>query len=207
MFGRRHRSVLLAVAALVLTWVVAVAGYRLVQTVKVTPDKVRAYTTSLDLSRLSGADRAAAIQKLADLLNQLTLDERQGLRLDHTAAKWFGQMTDAEKAAFLQATLPTGFKQMITAFENLPADKRQRVISQAVKQVRQQREQMVATGHLPPQDTNGMVLSPELQDQVAKIGLQSFYSQSSAQTKAELAPFLEEVQHTMESSRMLLHQQ
>ena len=34
------------------------------------------------------------------MLNALTLEERQRLRLDRTAYKWFAQMTEAEKARF-----------------------------------------------------------------------------------------------------------
>jgi hypothetical protein len=203
MLSQRQRPVFLAVAVLVLIWVVAIAAYQIAQNIKVTPDKVRAYTASVDFSHLSAAERAAAIQRLADMLNALTLEERQGLRFDRTYYRWFEQMTEDEKAAFLQATMPTGFKQMISAFQDLPAGKRQRVVSQAVKQMKDEREQMAATGQLPPQGTNGVVLSQDLQDQVTKIGLQSFYSQSSAQTKAELAPFLEEMQRTMEMGRIL----
>jgi len=203
MFNQRQRPILLAVAALVLIWVVALAGYQFAQHVKVTPDRVRAYTASLDFSHLSAADRAAAIKKLAAMLNALTLEERQGLRLDHTAYKWFAQMTEQEKKSFLDATMPTGFKQTITAFENLPADKRQRAANQAMKQMKEAREKMAATGELPPPGTNDVMLSQDLQDEVTRIGLQTFYSQSSAETRAELAPFMEELQRTMESGRVL----
>ena len=99
--------------------------------------------------------------------------------------------------------MPTGFKQMLGAFEDLPPDKRKHVVDQAIKQMQDAREKMAATGKAPPPGTNGVVLSPELQDKVTKIGLQSFYSQSSAETKAEMAPLLEEMQRTMESGRML----
>jgi len=207
MLSQRQRPFIFALVAVVLIWVAAVAGYKLVQNLKVTPEKVRAYVESVDFSHLSAAERAAALQKLAAMLNALSLEERQRLRLDRTAYKWFGQMTEDEKGAFLEATMPTGFKQMIGAFEDLPADKRQRVVDQAVKQMRDAREKMAATGQAPPPGANNLVLSQELQDKVTKIGLQSFYSQSSAQTKAELAPFLEEMQRTMETGRMMRQRQ
>lgn len=203
MFSRRQRPLWLAVAALGLIWLAAMAGYQLAQHAKVTPDKVRAYAAGIDFSHLSPAERAAALRKLAAMLNALTLEERQGLQMDHTATQWFTQMTEEEKGTFLEATMPTGFKQTITAFEKMPADQRRQVVSRAIHQMRDARDKMAASGEVPPPGTNGVVLSQDLQDRVTKIGLQSLYSQSSAQTKAELAPFLEEMQRTMESGRML----
>jgi hypothetical protein len=200
MLNQRQRPILLAMIALVLIWAVAIAGYEIARHAKVTPEKVRAYIDSTDFSQLSAAEREAAIRKLAAMLNALSLEERRSLRLERTA--WFNAMTEAEKSEFLEATLPTGFKQMLTAFEDMPPDKRKHVVDQAIKQMKDANENMAAGGQSPSAGGNGPMLSPELQEKVTKIGLQSFYSQSSAQTKAELAPLLEEMQHTMESGRM-----
>jgi hypothetical protein len=204
MLSQRQRSIFWAAAALAAVWVLAFAGYTIARNAKVTPEKVRTYVASVDFSRLTGADRAQAIHRLAAMLNALSLEERQSLRLDRTAYRWFNEMTEDEKGEFLNDTMPTGFKQMISAFEELPADKRRRTVDQAVKQLKEAREKMAAGGEMPPpQDTNTVVLSEELQQKVTTIGLKSFYSQSSAQTKAELAPLLEEMQKAMESGRML----
>jgi hypothetical protein len=202
MSNQRKRPIFVAVAVIAAIWIVALAGYTVAKNARVTPEKVRAYTGSVDFSTLSAADRAAAIQKLAAMLNALSLEERRQLQLDRTAYRWFEQMTEDEKARFLEATLPTGFKQMLTAFEDMPPEKRQRVVDQAVKGMKDAREKMAAGGPPPPRGTNNVVLSADLQEKVTKIGLQSFYSQSSAQTKAELAPLLEEMQRTMQSGMM-----
>jgi hypothetical protein len=199
MFSQRHRPILLAVAALVMIWVVAIAGYEIAKHAKVTPEKVLAYMGSVDFSQLSAAEREAAIQKLAAMFNALTLEERQSLRLARMA--WFQKMTEDEKGRFLEATMPTGIKQMLNAFEALPPDKQQRMVNDAINQMKSAQEKMAAGGQ--PPDANGGALSPELQEKMMKVGLQSFYSQSSAQTKAELAPLLEQMQQMMESGRMM----
>ena len=201
MLNPRQRPILLAVSVLILIWVVAIAAYKIAEHTKVTPEKVRAYAESVDFGRLSAAEREAAIQKLAAMLNALSLEERQRLRVDRLAR--FKQMTEAEKGEFIEATLPTGIKQMLNAFEQLPADKQQRAVDDAIKRMKTAQDKMAAGGSSPVDD-NG--LSPELQEKVTKIGLQSFYSQSSAQTKAELAPLLEQMQQTMENGRILREQ-
>jgi hypothetical protein len=184
-------------------WLIALAGYRIARNAKMTAEKVKAYAESVDLSKLSGAARAKAIQDLEDMLNALTLEERRKARLERQAWSWFDKMTEEEKAAFIEATMPTGFKQMLTSFEQLPEEKRRKTIDDALRRLRDARDQLAGgPGAGNRSGTNSPpVLSPELQAKMRTIGLKTFYSQSSAQTKAELAPVLEELQRVMESGR------
>jgi hypothetical protein len=200
MTNPRQRALVWALTAIVGIWVVAWAGYRFFGHLKVTAEKVKSYVESVDLSKLSGAARAKALRDLEDMLNKLSYEERQRLRLERTAGRWFEQMTEEEKGQFIEATMPTGFKQMITAFEELPEDKRKRTVDGAIRRLREQGERM-ASGEGGGSGTNTSPISPELEAQVRTIGLKSFYSESSAQTKAELAPLLEELQRAMESGR------
>jgi hypothetical protein len=115
-------------------------------------------------------------------------------------------MTEEEKGTFIEATMPSGFKQMLSSFEQLPEDKRKLAITRAIKDMKKARE---TTDNPDSTRTNSWrgtnssaELSEELQQKVVKIGLKSFYSESSAQSKAELAPLLEEMQRTMESGAL-----
>ena len=198
----RHKPLAIAAAVLVAVWAVAMAGYVIAKNSKVTGQKVRAYLANTDLSKLKDKDRAKALKRLADYLNQLPVDERRTTRMDREWEKWFKEMNDQEKGDFLEATMPTGVKQMLTAFEQLPPEKRQRAVQESVKRLREARSdprlgnQWQGKEAPPP-------LNPELEKRAAAAGLGAFYSQSSAQTKAELAPLLEEIQRAMESGRMM----
>ncbi len=199
MLNQRWRPVLFSALAVVAIWAVTVIGYTVAKHSRVTAEKVKAYADSVDLSKLSGEARAQALRKLADMLNALPFEERQKARLERASWRWLEQMTEDEKGSFIEATMPTGFKQMLNAFEQLPEEKRTRAINDAVRHLKEAQARVEDAG---PDGTNGPPpLSPELQARIRTIGLKAFYSQSSAQTKAELAPVLEELQRVMESGR------
>jgi hypothetical protein len=200
----RYRPAAFALIAIVGIWIAAVAAYEIFQHSKMTAEKLRAYLTETDLSKLSGAARAKALRDLADKINALPPDERQRGRLDHLWAKWFRDMNEQEKSDFLEATMPSGFKQAIASFEKQPPDRRQKAIAQALQQLREDASGS-STNNLASTNnagTNTIVLSDDLQKKVAMMGIQTVYSSSSAETKAELAPLLEEIQRNMESGRL-----
>lgn len=201
MLTQRWRPVLFSAFAVVAVWGIAMVGCHFAKNARVTADKVKVYAESVDLSRLSGAARADALRKMEDMLNALSLEERRKARLDRVTWDWLRQMTEEEKASFIEATLPTGFKQMVLAFEQLPEEKRRKTIDDALRNLHDAQAKMQSGqgGGTNASGTNAPPLSDELQAKIRTIGLKTFYSQSSAQTKAELAPVLEEMQRVMEN--------
>lgn len=201
MSGSRYRIVWWSGLALILLWGGVFAGYRIAEALRPTPEKVAAYARSLDLTGLSAEQRWAALERLARQLNALDYEARREVRLGRVWGRLLEQMTDEERARFVQATLPAGVKQMLDAFEALPGDKRQRAVDDSLRRLREARANLRAGEVSVP--TDAPVLSEDMQRQIVEIGLRTFYSQSSAQTKAELAPVLEEMQRLMESGRLM----
>ncbi len=204
---RQRRFLATAAASLVAIWLVVWAGHWYLDNLKVTADNVRAYIASVDFAHLTGAARAQALKNLEAKLNAMSYEERQRFRADQSLGDWFAQMTEEEKEQFVDATLPTGIQQTINAFEQLPQDQRQRAIDNAMKNLRAANNGSPG-GATNPGNTNGPpVISPELEAEIRNVGLKTFYSQSSAETKAEVAPLLEELQRQMESGRVFRRQQ
>ena len=185
---------------MVCVWLLAWAGYTFAKNSRMTAEKLRAYLGSVELNNLSGEKRAKAIQKLADKFNALSPEERRLMRAGRFTGRWFEEMTEEEKGTFIEATMPTGFKQMMTAFEQLPEEKRRRTIDNAMKRLLMARKK-IADGEpgeiLGGETTSVPLWSKELEEKVRTVGLKNLYSQSSAQTKAALAPMLEELQNAM----------
>ena len=205
MLNPRHKPLVYGVVALTLAWVLAWGGYTVAKSRRVTAERVQAFMRTVDLSTLTGEARAKALRELASKLNALSYEERQRARLDQEWSRWLLAMTETEKSEFIEATLPTGFKQMLGAFEQLPVDRRRRTVDEAVKRLKEARQELAARDlPMPEWETNAPpVLSEEVREKLITTGLKSFYSESSAQTKAEAAPLLEELQHMMESGVFL----
>ena len=206
MLNQRQRPLVYGIVALVVVWLVVWTGYSLAQSSRVTAEKVRTYLRAVDLGKLRGAERAKALRRLADQLNALSYEERRQARLDREWRRWFEVMTEEEKGSFIAATMPTGVKQMMASFEQLPLERRRRAIEDSVKRLREARQGLDGQEPDPESSDPGTnappALSEELQRQIATTGLRTFYSESSAQARAELAPLLEELQRTMESGRL-----
>jgi hypothetical protein len=194
---------LLAAGLVAFVCAAACASYLIVRDSRMTALKLRQYVTGTDFARLSTEDRSKSIRDLAARVNQLSLEERRRWWLDGSWRKWFSQMTESEKGEYLDETLPTGVTQVIDEFEGLPQARRQQTIDRAMKQLRDTHR--LTFDQEPGQDTGiygtntAPVLSADLERRVLAIGLRTYYRESSAQTKAELAPLLEELQHEMQN--------
>lgn len=200
----------MATLVLVAVWLVTLSGYSFFKSRKVTAEKVAAYLQEVDLNRLSGEARQRALRELADKMTALPFEERRKARMDERWREWFEAMTDEEKGKFIEATMPSGFKTMLSSFEKLPEEKRRKAINDSIRDLKRARDEMAADGGDSPfrLGTNRPpALSDELQQKIITLGLKSFYSEASAQTKAEAAPLLEEMQRAMESGRLFrVHQ-
>src|SRR2546422_2576399 len=117
MLHHRRRFMIYAVGAMAVVWLTALGGYFWSKSSQISAEKVTEYLHSLELSNLSGERRAKALRHLAEQMKALPIEERRRARFDGEWARWFGEMTEPEKADFIEATLPSGFKQMLSSFE------------------------------------------------------------------------------------------
>ena len=191
-----------AAGALVVVWSAALLIYHFSGKSRMTVEKLQQYLAVTDLDRLSAAERDKAIARYASMVNALSMEDRMKWRREDGWKKWFEGMTEAERAKFIQATAPAGFKQMLDAFNQLPEDQRQKYIDDSLARLKQLGPAGVdrtfgnyGTNGPPP-------LSPELEQKVRELGLKELYTRSSAETKAELAPLLEQIQIQLRNGQL-----
>lgn len=195
----RYKPLIIGAVTVFLAWILVAVGYRIADAAKVTTEKVTQALRTTDLNAMDPASRARRLRELALKFNALDHENRHKARRDPAWEALWASMTEVEKGDFIERTMPTGFKQMINAFEQLTEDKRRSAITNTLARLQRMRD-----GELPAiEDTNRPPpLSEELQKKVITTGLKAFYAESTAQTKAEMAPVLEEMQVLMESGRL-----
>ena len=168
-------------------WVVAGGVVFLAHKSRPTAASVRVFAESHPVSALQGKERARQLDRLADQLNQLEFEERRELRLSKALDSTFQSLTPEEQTRFLDRTLPAGMTQMMEAFNKMEPEKRKRFVDRALEEMRSH-----GPDQRPPVDDANM-------KRIVGEGLKAFYNDSSAETKMDLAPLIEEMQHGLQN--------
>jgi hypothetical protein len=144
MLTQRYRPVFQAAIALVVIWLLAVAGYRFALSFSKTVGEVNAYAASVDLAHLAGAERSSALRKLESMINSLS--EEQLAQLSSKAiSRWRDAMTDGERARFRSATADSGFK-LPNEIDELPPDQKEKALEARLEALRKARARSLSAG-------------------------------------------------------------
>ncbi len=176
-------------AALVLLaiWLVAGGAIFWARSVKVTPETLAAYLAKHPIAEQSGTSRGKVIEKVADQMNLLSYEDRREMRMGKRLDGFFRTLTPEEQSAFLDRTLPTGFKQMMESLNKMPPAQRKRFVERSLRDMREHE------GEDPKVDQNARKMIDE--------GFKSFYSEASTEVKMDVAPLLEQLQKNLQGFR------
>lgn len=176
---------LLALAAV---WLLAFGAIRWLHASKPTVASITDYINRTHLAAQSPRDRARTLQLAADQLNELSLEDRQRLQRSGVTRQFFTTLTPDEQGRFLDATLPTDFKQLMEAFNKMEPAKRKEFVNHALDEMKKHE------GDAPPPSQG----DDQLRDRVVDQGLKSFYKDANSDVKLDLAPLIEQMQHNLQ---------
>ena len=176
-----------AVLALAAVWLVAGAGIWWLHATKPTAQSVTAFLDRADITARSGRDRERTIRSAESQLNDLTPDQRGELQKNGSTRRFFGTLTKEEQSAFLDATLPADFKQLMEVFNKMDPAKRKELVAHAMDEMKKH-----AGEGPPPGMDDGM------RAKIVDQGLKSFYADANADTKIDMAPLIEQMQRNIQ---------
>ncbi|MES2570323.1 MAG: hypothetical protein V4710_09770 [Verrucomicrobiota bacterium] len=180
-------KIVLAVSAI---WLIAGATIYWARVSRPTAQSVAAYVQSAELGARSGETRARTIKRLETMLNRLSFEDRQELQRRDVTREFVRQMTPEEQLAFLDATLPAGFKQMMDSFNRMEPARRRKILEKALDDMKKQE------GERPPD-----ALDEKATQRMVEQGMRSFYSDASADVKLDMAPLIEQIQRNFQNGR------
>lgn len=176
-------------ALIVGIWLVATAAIWVSREVAPSPAKWRAYVAANPLAGAAESKRMEIVRGAAERLNRLSFDQRRELREGEAVRGFFQQLSPGERSAFLDLTLPEGFRQMIGALNKMDAEKRQRLVQRVLDDLKKNSPQ--EEDRLPEEEVK----------KVLSQGVSSFYEEASADVKLDFAPVLEQLQRNIQNLR------
>lgn len=170
-------------------WIAAGVVILVSRSARVTPESLAAYINAHPLENLSPAERAKVVSNVAGRLNKLNFDQRQQLRKTQIDRRLFEQMTPEEQRGFLDQTLPEGFRQLMIALNKMDPEKRGKIVRRALDDLEKE---------TPEIDRR---VDREMVQKMIAQGMDSYYSEASADVKLDFAPVIEKLQRNIQNMR------
>lgn len=155
-----------------------------------TPAKLADYLEQNQLVESTSASRESIIDRVVNDLNRMDFDQRREVQRSPELRGFVESLETAEREDFVDRTLPEGFRQMMLAFNRMEPAQRKRYVDRALADL----ESMDGETPGPEADT-------ALSQKIVEEGLQSFYSDASAEVKLDFAPLLEQIQRNLQRTR------
>ena len=197
MIPSHQKAFVQAAVLLAAGWVLAIGGYQLAGHSRLTLEKLRRQVAAVDMTRLSSDERYAAMDALAQRLNQLPPDEQHLARIEQPWSRWLPALPAHQRDDLIDATMPADIQSMLPAFEFLPDDIQNRALDESVKRLRADLAKMAA---------NTNVIPDALVEQIRSAGLQSYFDNATSLNRAQVAPLFEELHQMMESGDLFRRQ-
>ena len=191
------RPIIFTVVSLALIWAAVAGVMKLTESHTSTPEKVVTIMHATSWSEPGEGDVAQLEKHIKSVIKQINLldfEQRRELRetYDQDAQEFFNKLTAEEKSEFLQATVEQHFKSIMKAFNQMSQEERKRAIEMARVELQSNEVDGQNIQRLKAEDEG------VFQNLVEK-GLGAYYEDASAETKLDLAPLLEEMQHRLRS--------
>jgi hypothetical protein len=188
---KQNRVWIIGLVILIGVWILAWGVMRFARGQKMTAEKVVSYVSLHPLNSRSDAERMKTIEEMARLANQLSIEERQKFRFEKEIRSAYKEMNDAEKARYLDLTLPGGMKQMMEAFNKMTPAKRKQLINRAMNDL----TRLQSEGN---REEFEKTINDENMKRIIDEGMKTYLSEANAASKLEIQPLLEQMQAMMQ---------
>jgi len=173
-------------ALLAAVWLIGAVAFHFARASRPTVASITAYAQSVNLDALSGSDRARAISRMEDMVNHITFEERRQFDDNRIDRDFFHKLTPGEQDAYLDATLPAGFQQLMDSFNKMDPARRKQMLAEALNEMKEHGGQSL----LGPDE--------KVAQHVLDQGMKSYFKDASADVKLDLAPLVEQMQHDLQ---------
>ncbi|MGH8048684.1 MAG: hypothetical protein ACREKL_15700, partial [Chthoniobacterales bacterium] len=178
-------------AVLALVWLIAAGTAWTVRSMKPTPESLVRYVDAHPIAAASPAERPRIIDKVAAQLNRLDYEQRRSVRMSKSLDGFFHDMTEPERNAFLDKTLPEGFHQMMIALNKMTPEKRKQIVDRALADIEKSNTDGSQKPRRPVDDAQAK--------KIVNQGMSAFYEDASADVKLDFAPVIEQIQRSMQN--------